>query len=164
MIRVLFVCLGNICRSPMAQGLFVKRLHEHGLAERVRVDSAGTHAYHIGHPPDPRAQETVQQVGVDITAQRARQIIGEDLDAFDYVLVMDEDNLARVQGLATGDHRAEIRLFLDFAEDRAEQSVPDPYYGGIHGFEQVQDLIEHASEGLIAHLRATRLSETGCED
>jgi protein-tyrosine phosphatase len=151
MIRVLFVCLGNICRSPLAQGVFEGVLRREGLDGEVSVDSAGTGAWHVGSPPDERALVAASLRGVDISSQRARRIRPEDCQNFDYILTMDEENYRAVAGLCRGS--AVVRPFLDFATDSPETAVPDPYYGGPDGFEHVLDLVEEASEGLLDDIR-----------
>ncbi len=152
MVSVLFVCMGNICRSPVAQGVFENVARREGLADEITVDSAGTHGfYHAGEPPDPRAQESVFARGIDISAQRARLLDPEDCNRFDYILTMDEENYRVVSALCR--ENAVVRLFLDFATNASEREVPDPYYGGPDGFERVLELIEEASEGLLDDIR-----------
>lgn len=152
MIRVLFVCLGNICRSPSAEGVFRARLARAGMIERVEVDSCGIGRWHVGSGPDPRALQAARRRAVDIAALRARQLDAGDFQRFDYILAMDHDNLAALEASRPADCRAHIGLFLDFADER-DRAVPDPYYGGDQGFEDVLDLIEAASDGLIEELR-----------
>lgn len=152
-INVLFVCMGNICRSPTAQGVFRQRLREAGLEDRVRIDSAGTHAYHVGEPPDPRAQAAALRRSVDLSDQRARQVETGDFQHFDYILAMDRDNLAMLHAASDREHHGKIRLFLDFAPRAGQRDVPDPYYGGDGGFERVLNLVEAASDGLIQDIR-----------
>jgi protein-tyrosine phosphatase len=159
MVRVLFVCMGNICRSPIAQGVFENVLAREGLEEEVFVDSAGTGAWHVGNPPDERAQKSAGLRGLDLSAQRARRISPDDCDAFDYILTMDEDNYSMVFSLCRGS--AVVRPFLDFASGSPEREVPDPYYGGSEGFDHVLDLVEEASEGLLADIRERHLSHLG---
>lgn len=151
-VSVLFVCLGNICRSPSAEGVFRKVVEDAGLAGQVRIDSCGTGDWHVGKAPDARARAAALKRGVDISGLRARQIENADLTAFDYVVVMDHQNLADVQGIweDTGGTRPE--LFLSYGRS-AHKEVPDPYYGGDQGFETVLDLIHEASEGLLARLQ-----------
>jgi protein-tyrosine phosphatase len=156
MVRVLFVCLGNICRSPLAQGVFEGVLRREGLEGEVYVDSAGTGAWHVGSPPDERALSTASLRGVDISSQRARRITPEDCQDFDYILTMDEDNYRTVAALCRGS--AVVRPFLDYATDSPEREVSDPYYGGPDGFEHVLDLVEEASEGLLEDIRERHLS------
>jgi protein-tyrosine phosphatase len=150
MVRVLFVCLGNICRSPLAQGVFEGVLRREGLEGEVYVDSAGTGAWHVGSPPDERALSTASLRGVDISSQRARRITPEAC------LTMDEDNYRTVAALCRGS--AVVRPFLDYATDSPEREVSDPYYGGPDGFEHVLDLVEEASEGLLEDIRERHLS------
>ncbi len=155
MVRVLFVCMGNICRSPIAQGVFEERVRREGLEGEISADSAGTHGfYHAGEPPDYRAQESARARGLDISRQRARLLDPEDCRRFDYILTMDEENYRRVAGICR--YGAEIRPFLDYAPG-PETEVPDPYYGGPDGFEHALDLIEEASEGLLEEIRARHL-------
>lgn len=151
MVRVLFVCMGNICRSPLAQGIFENVLRREGLEDEVFVDSAGTGAWHVGSPPDERAQRSAGQRGLDLSSQRARRITPEDCKTFDYILTMDEDNYHAVASLCRGS--TVVRPFLDFAANSPETEVPDPYYGGPDGFEHVLDLVEDASEGLLEDIR-----------
>lgn len=153
MIRILFVCMGNICRSPSAEGVFRDLVREAGLEGEIDIDSAGTHGYHVGRPPDERSRAAALARGRDISDLRARQVALSDFAAFDYVLSMDDANHAHLMSLAPAAARERIWPFLDFAIDYSERSVPDPYYGGEQGFEHVLDLIEDASRGLLAHLR-----------
>ena len=154
MVKVLFVCMGNICRSPVAEGVFRHMLEGVGLTEKVYVDSAGTHSYHIGAPPDPRTQTTAQRRGVNLRSLRARQVTVSDFAEFDYVLAMDRDNYAHLLELCQNvELQQRIRLFLDFAPDLPEREVPDPYYGGPTGFDRVMDLVEEAAQGLLIHIR-----------
>lgn len=151
-ISVLFVCMGNICRSPTAEGVF-RRLHREVAPElHFQVDSAGTHAYHIGEPPDARSQAAARTRGVDISGHRGRQVRVEDFLAFDYVLAMDAANLRRLQALRPRDARAELQLLLEYAPQVAHKDVPDPYYGGSGGFEEVLDLVEQGGRGLLEHI------------
>ena len=152
-VSVLFICMGNICRSPLAHGRFEHLVREHGLESRITVDSAGTHAYHVGEPPDRRSQQTAMHRGIDISGQRARKVSLSDFEEFDYLLAMDRDNLAILLSLAPAEHAHKVRLFLEFAPELDEQEVPDPYYGGQSGFEIVYDLIDAASQGLLDEIR-----------
>jgi protein-tyrosine phosphatase len=152
MLKVLFVCMGNICRSPTAQGLFRKLLEERDLAHQVLVDSAGTHDYHIGLPPDERAQQTAWRRGIDIGDLRARMVSRQDFIEFDYILAMDRENYRLLESECPRDQRHKLRLLLDYAPDLGFEEVPDPYYGGPRGFEQVMDLIQSACEGLLADI------------
>jgi protein-tyrosine phosphatase len=156
-IKVLFVCMGNICRSPTAQGVFEQQVAAAGLADVILVDSAGTHAYHVGEPPDPRARESALRRGVDLSSQRARKVSAEDFEHFHYVLAMDLDNYAILQRLCPSGQEDKLSLFLDFAPDTRQREVPDPYYGGHSGFEKVLDLIEAASAGLLEDIRSRHL-------
>jgi protein-tyrosine phosphatase len=154
---VLFVCTGNICRSPTAEGVFRALLAANGLAETVTVDSAGTGGWHVGEPPDSRSCEAALRRGVDIADQRARQVGPADFHRFDLVLAMDEGHYHQLERLCPEGHRQRLRLFLDFAPALGISDVPDPYYGGGDGFEDVLDMIEAASAGLLAELRANHL-------
>jgi protein-tyrosine phosphatase len=156
LVRVLFVCLGNICRSPLAQGVFEDVLRRESLEGEVEVDSAGTGSWHVGSPPDERALSAASLRGLDISSQRARRITPEDCQNFDYILTMDEENYYMVSSLCRGS--AVVRPFLDFAADSPEREVPDPYYGGPEGFERVLDLVEEAAEGLLEDIRERHLS------
>ncbi|HEC04603.1 MAG TPA: low molecular weight phosphotyrosine protein phosphatase [Thiothrix sp.] len=148
-ISVLMVCMGNICRSPTAQAVFEKVVERRGLSDQITIDSAGTHAYHVGEQPDRRSQSVALDRGIDMSAQRARQVEASDFDRFDYVLAMDKSNYNDLKRLASPAQRKKLHLFLDFAKDWDVAEVPDPYYGGSHGFERVLDMVESASEGLL---------------
>ncbi len=152
-IKVLFVCMGNICRSPSAEGVFRKLVEEQQLSSRIEIDSAGTHAYHVGEAPDSRAQATAKSRDIDLSNLRGRRFITEDFIEFDYILAMDKSNYRDMQSLDPGDGKAQLSLFLDFASRHSEKEVPDPYYGGNQGFERVFTMIEDASEGLLDHIR-----------
>lgn len=154
MVKVLFVCMGNICRSPTAHGVFRELVRREGLERQVQIDSAGTHAYHVGNPPDLRAQATAEKRGIALSDLRARQVRPEDFEAFDYVIAMDQDNLAALQAMCPPGLEERVRLFLDFAPQRPEREVPDPYYGGPRGFEHVFDLVEEAAQGLLTEIRS----------
>ena len=156
-IAVLFVCLGNICRSPLAEGVFRAVVREAGLEDAFEVDSAGTSNYHRGEAPDPRTVETAARRGVRLS-HAARQITGQDLHTFDYLLVMDEQNLAKVRRLAESVRPdAEIHLLRAFdAEEAGVREVPDPYFGGRDGFEHVHEMVERACRGLLEHIRGER--------
>jgi len=153
MVRVLFVCLGNICRSPTAEGVFRSTVERAGLLDQIEIDSAGTHAYHIGEPPDRRAQAAARRRGVELGGLRGRQATRADIQAFDYVLAMDEENYENLMAICPPGLEDKVQLFLEFAPDRPERSVPDPYFGGEAGFERVLDMIEEASNGLLDHVR-----------
>jgi protein-tyrosine phosphatase len=147
--RVLFVCMGNICRSPTAEGVFRHLVEQQGLAAKIIIDSAGTHDYHIGNPPDARSQAAAARRGYDLSGLRARQVVPDDFAAFDYVLAMDKGNLDLLRQQCPEASRGKLKLFLAFAEHIEMREVPDPYYGGAQGFEQVLDLVEHAAQGLL---------------
>ena len=150
---VLFVCMGNICRSPTAHGLFRQKVIEQGLALQVAVDSAGTHNYHPDSPPDERSQAHAAKRGYDLSDLRARQIKDEDFERYDLILIMDWDNLALVQDICPPKYQAKVRRLTEFCIQHDSPVVPDPYYGGSHGFDHVLDLVEDACEGLIKHVR-----------
>ena len=153
MVKVLFVCMGNICRSPTAYGVFQRLIEQSDLSGHIEIDSAGTHAYHIGNPPDMRAIAAAARRGVDLSEQRARRVTADDFERFDYILAMDEDNLLSLQSSCPPQHGHKLRLFLEYAPHLKMHEVPDPYYGGARGFEQVLDMIEAAAEGLLRQLR-----------
>jgi protein-tyrosine phosphatase len=153
-IKVLFVCMGNICRSPTAQGIFERLVGEARLQHRIAIDSAGTHAYHVGNAPDARATEAAARRGIDLTVQRARRIDAADFAQFDYVLAMDRSNLEDLSAICPEHHRTKLRLFLEFADRPDVMEVPDPYYGGAQGFERVLDLVEQGARGLLAEIRS----------
>jgi len=150
-IRVLMVCLGNICRSPTAHGVFQQRIAEAKLAHRIEVDSAGTAGYHIGSQPDARSSAVAAKRGYDLTTQRARQVQQKDFSHYNYVLAMDKSNLADLRSNCPDAHKSRLSLFLDFGSGDAKE-VPDPYYGGDDGFDNVLNLVEDAAAGLIAHI------------
>lgn len=175
-VSVLFVCLGNICRSPTAHGIFQKLVDDADLGDQIHVDSAGTGDWHIGHEPDKRAQEYALKRGYDLSALRARQVIREDFDHFDYILGMDMQNMSGLEALSSPDYSGHLSLFLDFLEQgeknektmnegtvdevaiyKGAREVPDPYYGGEDGFELVLDMVEKASNNLLAHIRENKL-------
>ncbi len=142
--------MGNICRSPTAEGVVRRLLAERGPDLQVQLDSAGTHGYHVGEPPDARAIEAASRRGIDLSDLRARQVQREDFERFDLILAMDRENLSRLRELQPEQSRARLRLLLEFAPDAALEEVPDPYYGGVAGFEQVLDLLQDAAEGTTA--------------
>lgn len=152
-IRVLFVCAGNICRSPTAEGVFRHSVASAGLGQKVFLDSAGTHGYHVGHPPDRRAQLAAAQRGYDIAGLRARQVTGQDFIEFDYILAMDLDNLSHLKQVAPAQHHEKLALFMDYGSARQGEEVPDPYYGGAQGFELVLDMAEDAAQGLLQQIK-----------
>ncbi len=152
-IKVLFVCMGNICRSPTAEGVFRKLVNQKELADRFHIDSAGTIGYHAGEAPDNRAQIAAKKRGYDLSFIRARQVVQEDFNIFDYILAMDSENLRNLKAIADDRHHHKIELFLKHADGASTKEVPDPYYGGHDGFERVLDLIEQASNGFIDKLK-----------
>ncbi len=147
--KVLFVCMGNICRSPTAEGVFRKLLADAGLDDRVHVASAGTHGYHVGAPPDRRAASAARARGIDLGGIEARRVSAEDFDDFDLILALDSDNYEFLARMAPRGGRAEIRRLMDFASGDNGPDVPDPYYGGLSGFETVLDLVEDACAGVL---------------
>jgi len=150
--RVLFVCLGNICRSPSAEGVFTALVDHAGVSGRIEIDSAGTADYHIGKSPDPRAIAAAARRDVDLSNLRGRQVAADGFYEFDYIIGMDHSNIEDLEAVAPSDTSARIYRFLEFAEDTNEQEVPDPYYGGDAGFEPVLDMIEDASRGLLKEI------------
>jgi protein-tyrosine phosphatase len=145
--------MGNICRSPTAQGVFEYLVEEARLSEHIDVDSAGTHAYHIGEKPDKRATQAAAGRGIDLSRQRARRVEAADFERFDYVLAMDSSNLDDLVTICPQQHHDKIQLFLEFAANLSQREVPDPYYGGHQGFEQVLDLIEGGARALLDDVR-----------
>ncbi len=152
-IRVLFVCMGNICRSPTAEAVFRRTVEQAGLGDFIECDSAGTHDYHIGEPPDHRAQNAASRRGYDMSQLRGRQVSPRDFDDFDYVVAMDRRNRSLLEGLCPPGREEKLMLFCDFHADHAGREVPDPYYGGERGFEQVLDLIEAVSASIVDRLK-----------
>jgi protein-tyrosine phosphatase len=144
--------MGNICRSPTAEGVFRHLVAEAGLNDTVEVDSAGTHAYHVNEPPDRRAQAAAERRGFSMSDIRARRVRAEDFERFNYIIAMDRDNQLSLVDQADVEHHDKIRLFLEFGSGH-EDEVPDPYYGGAAGFERVLDLVEDASRGLLETLK-----------
>lgn len=151
--RVLFVCMGNICRSPTAHGVFRKLIADEKLLDVIEIDSAGTHAYHVGNPPDSRAQETAESRGIDLSDLRARQARSEDFTDFDYVIAMDQDNYHSLMSICPEGYEERVHMFMDFAPQMRTREVPDPYYGGPAGFERVFDLVDAAARGLLEDIR-----------
>lgn len=154
MLRILFVCMGNICRSPTAHGVMQHKLERAGLQHRVHVESAGTHAYHVGEAPDSRSQRHARQRGYDLSQQRAQAVQDTDFAHFDLILAMDADNLQRLRQRCPAEHQHKLGLLTDHCQHHpGTHEVPDPYYGGAAGFEHVLDLVEDACEHLIAHIQ-----------
>ncbi|WP_097461206.1 low molecular weight protein-tyrosine-phosphatase [Mangrovitalea sediminis] len=156
-ISVLFVCLGNICRSPTAHGVFEKMVQDAGLQDRIRIDSAGTGAWHVGESPDKRATAAAAQRGYRLDHLRARQATAGDFSRFDYVLAMDRSNYGDLESIRQEGSSARLQLFLEYAARFDEREVPDPYYGGADGFDHVLDLVEDAAAGLLSHIRERHL-------
>lgn len=152
-VKVLFVCMGNICRSPTAHGVFQHLVDIEDLSVQLEVDSAGTHAYHVGEPPDGRAQETARNRGFDLGHLRARKVVDKDFSYYDYILAMDNDNYDILNQACPAEYKNKLTLFLDFAKDYPLSEVPDPYYGGIKGFENVFDMVDVASIGLLEDIK-----------
>lgn len=158
--RILFVCLGNICRSPTAEGVLRHLAAARGVAAHFEIDSAGTGDWHIGAPPDQRAQHAADRRGIDLSGLRARQTTAADSAAFDYLIAMDGDNYADLQHLAGAAHQHKVHLLLAFSARADRDDVPDPYYGGEQGFDLMLDLIERACDDLLDHLIKTHLIKT----
>ncbi len=154
-IKVLFVCMGNICRSPTAEGVFTKIIREQSLEDRFLVDSAGTHAYHVGEAPDLRAQRAARDRDVELQHIRARKVVIGDFTDFDYILAMDGDNYETLLQACPEEAVHKIRYFLEYAPHLPVREVPDPYYGGKYGFERVIDLVEEAATGFLETLKKT---------
>jgi protein-tyrosine phosphatase len=154
--RVLFVCMGNICRSPTAQGVFRRVFEQRAPGLHVEFDSAGTHGYHIGAPPDRRAIEAARRRGIDLSELRARLVEDQDFASFDLLLVMDRSNAQFLLSRAAPEYKSRVRLVMQYAADAHRQEVPDPYYGGAPGFEEVLDLLEQAANGLVTELLQSR--------
>jgi len=152
--RVLMVCLGNLCRSPTAEAVLRKKVHEAGLDGRIEVDSAGTADYHVDSPPDRRAIAHGERRGLAMRQLRGRQVSRDDFDRFDFILAMDDDNLANLERIRPAGSRAEVALLMSYAPQAGAREVPDPYYGGAEGFEIVLDLVESAADGFIAKGRS----------
>jgi len=150
---VLFVCTGNICRSPTAEAIFQKLAADAGIAESVTADSAGTHGYHVGEPPDPRAQEAAAKRGYDLSALRARRFEQADFQRFDLILAMDRDHYSILSNMARHSAGHKLKLMMSYARRFADEEVPDPYYGGSQEFERVLDMLEDAARGLLESLR-----------
>ncbi|HSG21479.1 MAG TPA: low molecular weight protein-tyrosine-phosphatase [Azonexus sp.] len=151
--RVLLVCMGNICRSPTAEGVLRQYIKINNLADKVEVDSAGTHGYHVGEAPDSRTQRAASIRGYNLSQLRARKVARQDLDYFDLILAMDKSNLDNLQRMATPEQQERIKLFMPYAKNFEDDEVPDPYYGLGHGFDLVLDMVEDASQGLIEEIK-----------
>lgn len=156
-IRVLFICMGNICRSPTAHGVFRELVKHEGLDNRIEIDSAGTHAYHVGKRPDQRSQQTARTHGIDLSDLRARQVAVDDFHAYDYIVAMDQDNYMALSQICPDGLHDKMYLLMDFAPEMRTREVPDPYYGGASGFERVFDLVDVAARGLLEELRIRHL-------
>jgi len=148
MVKVLFVCMGNICRSPTAEGVFRNMVEEMNI-DHIDIDSAGTHAYHIGQPPDERSMATAISRNIDMSQQRARKVHINDFEEFDYILVMDNDNHRELMQICPENQQHKVQLFMEYSDNFSETEVPDPYYGGARGFDHVFDLVDDASKGLL---------------
>ena len=144
--------MGNICRSPTAEGVFRHKVKQENMEDRISIDSAGTHAYHVGNPPDARAQDAASKRNIDLSDQRARRVTPDDFEAFDYVIAMDESNRRDLLSICPAGYEDRIKLFLTFSDSDMSE-VPDPYYGQGRGFEIVLNLVEDASEGLLVHIK-----------
>ncbi len=152
-VKVVFVCMGNICRSPTADGVFNKIVESADLHDVIKIDSAGTHAYHVGNSPDSRSQECALRRGIDLSHLRARCVIKDDFRKFDYVIAMDLDNYRNLEDLCPEGLDHKLKLFMDYAPQLKIKEVPDPYYGGVNGFECVFDMVEEASKGLLEEIK-----------
>jgi protein-tyrosine phosphatase len=159
-INILFVCMGNICRSPTAEGVFRHQVLAAGYADNIMIDSAGTHAYHIGSPPDRRAQQAALQRGYDLSGLRGRQVGPRDFQEFDYILAMDRVNLANLTEICPSQEQYKLKLFMEFSRGFSQREVPDPYYGGNQGFENVLNMVEDAASGLLEAI-LTRKNDKG---
>lgn len=150
--KILFVCMGNICRSPTAEGVFRHFVNQAGLSETIEIDSAGTHGYHVGEAPDSRTQRAAAMRGYDLSMLRARKVAAADMDYFDLVLAMDRANLDTLRRLCPSDRQHRLKLFMHYARQFDDDEVPDPYYGLGHGFDLVLDMVEDAAQGLLASI------------
>ncbi|WP_412480220.1 low molecular weight protein-tyrosine-phosphatase [Azonexus sp. IMCC34839] len=151
--RVLLVCMGNICRSPTAEGVLRHFIKINRLGDIVEVDSAGTHGYHVGEPPDSRTQRAASVRGYNLSQLRARKVARQDLDYFDLILAMDKSNLDNLRRMAMPEQHPKIKLFMDYADNFDDDEVPDPYYGLGHGFDLVLDMVEDAAQGLVKEIK-----------
>jgi protein-tyrosine phosphatase len=155
-INILFVCMGNLCRSPTAEAVFRHCVAEARLTSSFAIDSAGTHASHNGDPPDARAQRFASQRGYDLSKLRTRQLMREDFVRFDYLLAMDDNNLAAMRQASPAEHTGKLSLLMTYSTSGVATGIPDPYYGGAHGFERVLDMVEDAAQGFLRHIRTGR--------
>lgn len=153
MIKVLFVCMGNICRSPSAEGFFIEALKKSSLQDVIHTDSAGTHSYHIGHSPDSRAVSTAADFGVDISSLRARKVQVADFHEFDWIIAMDSSNYEDLSRIQPANAKAKLRMMMDYHPDARPRDVPDPYYGEMDGFTYMCELLQTATTGLLDDLR-----------
>ncbi|MEK7811337.1 MAG: low molecular weight protein-tyrosine-phosphatase [Pseudomonadota bacterium] len=158
-VEVLFVCMGNICRSPTAEAVFRHYVEKEGLEGHIRIDSAGTHDYHVGDAPDTRSKHAAKSRGYNMSGLLGRQVSIDDFRRFEYVLAMDKANLDMLERLRPVDSAGHLGLFLEFAQRHQEREVPDPYYGGVQGFERVLDLVEDAAQGLLSHIKQRNFKE-----
>ncbi len=154
-VKILFVCMGNICRSPTAEGVFTKLIKDHNLEAHFVIDSAGTHAYHVGNEPDLRSQSAALGRGIDLSGLRARKVNHGDFEKFDFILAMDDENYSILMGACPEQYKSKVKYFLEYAPHLKVREVPDPYYGGAYGFERVLDMVEEASIGFLNALRET---------
>lgn len=157
-VSVLFVCLGNICRSPTAHAVFRKMVKDEGLEKHIEIDSAGTGAWHVGNPPDKRATQVAESKGIQMRDLRARQVDFGDFYQYDYILAMDNSNYRNLFEMALPEHREKLHMFLSFTEAFTETEVPDPYYGGPEGFDYVFAMVDSASRGLLADIKQKYLA------
>jgi protein-tyrosine phosphatase len=157
-VKVLFVCMGNICRSPTAHGVFEKLVNDEQLENKIEIESAGTHAYHVGNGPDPRAQQTAAGHEVDLSHILSRQVNDTDFSYYDYILAMDNDNYSLLEQSCPDEYLNKLSLFMDYAPHLALSEVPDPYYGGVRGFENVFNMVNEASKGLLEVIKVRHFS------
>ena len=160
MTKVLFVCMGNICRSPTAEAVFRRLAAQRGLLGELEIDSAGTHGYHVGESPDARTQRAAAERKYDLSSIIARKVAPEDLEYFDIVLAMDRSNLDSLRKLCPAKHLPRLKLFMSYARQFDDDEVPDPYYGLAHDFDLVLDMIEDAAEGLLDNILSERRAES----
>lgn len=158
-IKILFVCMGNICRSPTAEGVFRHQVAQAFQTDNIIIDSAGTHAYHVGSLPDRRAQQVALRRGYDLSSLRGRQVGPEDFHKFDYILAMDSENLANLLKICPPQEKHKLKLFMEFSGGYSQRDVPDPYYGGNQGFENVLNMVEDAGSGLLEEILARNVAK-----